>query len=67
MPFVNNCVSTFSADAASPTAISVTQTPLLGVNGSGILHVNLTGNLPANVTDNKPKVSDPIVPDDSKY
>lgn len=39
------------------TAVSVTQTPLLGVNGSGILHVNVMNNMP--------KVSDPIVPDDN--
>lgn len=38
--------------------VAVTQTPLLGVNGSGQLKVN---------TENMPKVSDPIVPDDSKY
>ncbi|XP_053623691.1 plexin domain-containing protein 2 [Plodia interpunctella] len=42
-----------NASAAPP---SVTEIPLLGVNGSGILKVDLSGNLP--------KVSDPIVPDD---
>lgn len=39
--------------------VAVTQIPLLGVNGSGILKVN--------VTENTPKVSDPIMPDDSKF
>ncbi|XP_047040254.1 plexin domain-containing protein 2 [Helicoverpa zea] len=52
-------------DAAAATVMSVTQIPLLGVNGSGILHVNLTGHIPGNLTDSLPKVSDPIVPDDN--
>lgn len=45
-------------NATTQNNVSVTQIPLLGVNGSGILHVNVMDK-------NMPKVSDPIVPDDN--
>ncbi|KAJ8736809.1 hypothetical protein PYW07_000080 [Mythimna separata] len=61
----SNKTTNATENAAPPSTLSVTQIPLLGVNGSGILHVNLTGSLPVNLTDNMPKVSDPIVPDDN--
>lgn len=49
--------ATESTPTAEMPAVAVTQTPLLGENGTGILKIN--------ITENTPKVSDPIMPDDN--